>query len=59
PLAAPEPPPVDPAVDRADAAAGASEVPPRAARPAGRPDCNPPYSVDTETGKRRWKLECL
>jgi serine/threonine protein kinase len=21
--------------------------------------CNPPYVVDSETGKRRWKLECL
>jgi hypothetical protein len=22
-------------------------------------DCQPPYVVDAETGKKRWKLECL
>ncbi len=29
------------------------------ARPVGRQDCNPPYSIDPDTGKHRWKLECL
>jgi serine/threonine-protein kinase len=25
----------------------------------GKVDCHPPYVIDGETGKKRWKLECL
>jgi hypothetical protein len=24
-----------------------------------RPACSPPFVVDPDTGKKRWKLECL
>jgi eukaryotic-like serine/threonine-protein kinase len=55
PAADPSPPPTPP-----KKVAGVSS----AARPSGSPSksnasCNPPYVVESETGKRRWKLECL
>jgi serine/threonine protein kinase len=35
----------------------ASHAPPPP--PAPRPDCDPPYTLDSVTGKKHWRLECL
>jgi eukaryotic-like serine/threonine-protein kinase len=49
PVAAPAPPPVAPVPSAP------------AARPAARPaaNCSPPFTTDPDTGKKKWKLECL
>ncbi|MDP8999145.1 MAG: serine/threonine protein kinase [Myxococcota bacterium] len=33
----------------------------RSAEPAAKParDCNPPYVIESDTGKKRWRLDCL
>jgi eukaryotic-like serine/threonine-protein kinase len=52
PVSAPPPPAVS-----QPAPALSSTTPLAPATPAA--DCRPPYVVDPETGKQRWKLECL
>ena len=37
----------------------ATPAAPPAAPAAQAPNCQPPYIVDTQTGKKQWKLECL
>jgi serine/threonine-protein kinase len=51
PVAAPAPSPVAPAPSAPAAAR------PAAARPAA--NCSPPFTTDPDTGKKKWKLECL
>jgi serine/threonine protein kinase len=34
-------------------------APSTTATPSARSECQPPYVVDAETGKKRWKMECL
>ena len=42
------------------AAAAKKKEPPAPPAPAAQaPNCQPPYIVDTKTGKKQWKLECL
>jgi serine/threonine-protein kinase len=56
-LAAPSPPEMA-ATDLPIAPPPPDPSTPKAA-PAPRRDCDPPYVVDTPSGKKRWKLECL
>jgi serine/threonine-protein kinase len=53
PVPAPAPPPVAPVAQPAPAPAPR----PAAARPAA--NCSPPFTTDPDTGKKKWKLECL
>jgi serine/threonine protein kinase len=45
----------------AQASAVVKKASPAAATPsaAQAPNCQPPYTVDSKTGKKQWKLECL
>jgi eukaryotic-like serine/threonine-protein kinase len=49
------------AAELAAAPKPAPAVAPRAATvpPAGKPNCNPPYTIDSATGKKHFKVECL
>jgi len=58
-LAAPRPAPAPPAQPAAAPLPGAPAAPPPAATAPTKPGCAPPYTVDAQTGKKKWKVECL
>jgi serine/threonine-protein kinase len=60
-IAAPTARPAEPAaaLKPAPAVAPHAATEPASAPPGGRPSCNPPYTIDSATGKKHFKVECL